>query len=72
MNLIPQMIQNGPQNVVKVTFVAMRARCFLYFFYILAVLAVRLVVWTFGGQIWVVFGVKFDEWRGKNSEKLMG
>ena len=34
-------------------------------------LAVRLVVWTSGGQIWAVFGVKFDEWRGKNAEKLM-
>ena len=25
-------------------------------FFTLAVLAVRLVVWTFGGQIWVVLG----------------
>ena len=56
MNLTPQMTQNGPQNVVKVTFVAMRARCFLYFFFTLAVLAVRLVVWTFGGKNWVVLG----------------
>ena len=44
---------------------------FFVLFLILAVLAVRLVVWTFGGQIWVVWGSIFH-WRGKNSEKWMG
>ena len=29
---------------------------FFVLFFTLAVLAVRLVVWTFGGQIWVVLG----------------
>ena len=44
---------------------------FFVFLFILAVLTVRLVVWTFGGQIWVVLG-SFFHWRGKNSEKWMG
>ena len=64
------MIQNGPQNVVKVTFVAMRARCFLYLFFSCCASCAARCLDVRRSNLGR-FGVKFDEWRGKNAEKLM-
>ena len=65
------MIQNGPQNVIKVTFVAMRACCFLYFFLLL----LCQLCGSLFGRSEVKFGSFWGQivhWRGKNSEKWMG
>ena len=44
---------------------------FFVLFVTLAVLAVRLVVWTFGGQIWVVWGSNSMNGGVKMLEKMM-